>query len=353
MEREIPKGWRLKHNAWYYSVPKGLRNHWDNKTEYRLGKTLEEAWAEWDSKTCLLPENQTGLTIGKLLDKYTRDVVSQKSFKSQESNLISIARIKNVFGQMRVQHLKATSVAQYRDRVAAKHGATSANRDLEVISHLFSKAVEWGLVDNHPTKGAVAKLKLKPRDRYVEDWEIAEALKVANPTLIAYIWLKLATGQRRKDLLSLTLDDIRCDSEGIRFKPSKTSHSSGRKVIVLWTEDLLAWRDYALSIRGDSHDSHVFLNSKGQGWLNAKGQANGFDTLWQRFLDTALSKTNLTQRFQERDLRAKTASDTDLQHASRLLAHTSEQITQLVYRRKGDEVQPVDMAHLFKHKIRH
>lgn len=349
MEREIPKGWRFKHNAWYYSVPKTLRNHWDNKTEYRLGKNVEEAWATWDSKTILLPDKQNGLTIGQLLDKYIRDVVCQKSYKSQESNRISIARIKGVFGQMRVQHLKATSVAQYRDRVAVKHGATSANRDLEVISHLYTKACEWGVVDNHPTKGAVTKLKLTPRDRYVEDWEIAEALKVANPTLIAYFWLKLATGQRRKDLLSLKLDDIRSDSDGIRFKPSKTSRSSGRKVIVLWTDDLRTWRDYALSIRPESHDSHVLLNSKGQGWLNAKGQANGFDTMWQRFMDAALSQTNLTQRFQERDLRAKTASDTDLQHASRLLAHTSEQITQMVYRRKGDAVQPVDVARLFKY----
>ena len=48
------------------------------------------------------------------------------------------------------------------------------------------------------------------------------------------------------------------------------------------------------------------------------------------------------ERFQERDLRAKSASDdADLESARRRLGHTSEQITRTVYRRKGEVVQPL------------
>lgn len=351
MQREPPTSWHYRHGAWYYSVPKAARQHWDGKSVYRLGKELSEAWEEWDSKTLLLPANAAQLTINQLLDKYARDVVSQKGWKSQESNGISIRRIRTVFGAMRITHLEAPHVAQYRDRIGANHGKTSANRDLEVISHAYSKAIEWGLCKDHPTKGKVTKHKTPPRDRYVEDWEVAAALTVANPQLVAYIWLKLATGQRRIDLLSLTLDDIRQDSEGIRIKPSKTAKSSGRKVLILWTPELLDWRDYILSIRQPSTAPHVFLNKNGAGWIDPKTtRANGFDTAWQRFMTKVITKTSVVERFQEKDLRAKTASDTDLQHASRLLVHTSQQITQLVYRRKGDSVPPLNVSHLINNQ---
>lgn len=226
--RDPPTSWTLRHNAWYYSVPKAARQHWEGKTQYRLGKTLEDAWATWDSKTLLLPENLTCATISELLTKYDRDVVTQKRPKSQESNRISLNRIRAVFGKMRIAHLQAAHVAQYRDRIAAKHGKTSATRDLEVISHAYTKAIEWGLCEEHPTMGKVKKDKPPPRDRYVEDWEMAAAISVANPMMVSYLWVKLATAQRRKDLLSLTLNDIRADSAGIRIKPTKTAQSSGR-----------------------------------------------------------------------------------------------------------------------------
>lgn len=348
--RPTPTSWTLRHNAWYYSVPKAARHHWDGKTQFRLGKTLEEAWATWDSKNILLPTNAAGATINDLLNKYDTDVVTQKGWKSRESNHISITRIRAVFGKMRITHLETHHVAQYRDRIAAKHGKTSATRDLEVISHVYTKAIEWGLCKDHPTKGGkVKKDKPPPRDRYVEDWEMAAAISVANPMILAYLWVKLATGQRRKDLLALTLNDIREEGEGIRIKPTKTAKSSGRKVLILWTPELLAWRGYILSIRPVTTDPHVFVNKYGKSWVDPiTGRANGFDTAWQRFMGKVISHTTVTERFQERDLRAKTASDTDLFHASRLLVHTSQQITQMVYRRKGDSVQPHDVTQFFR-----
>ena len=50
--------------------------------------------------------------------------------------------------------------------------------DLEVISHTYTKAVEWGLIDNNPFIGNIKKNPTKPRDRYIEDWEIEEVLNL-------------------------------------------------------------------------------------------------------------------------------------------------------------------------------
>ncbi|HIN81772.1 MAG TPA: hypothetical protein EYN01_02415 [Chromatiales bacterium] len=60
----------------------------------------------------------------------------------------------------------------------------------------------------------------------------------------------------------------------------------------------------------------------------------------------AIEKTDLTESFQERGLRAKTASETDaLEHVSELLGHANTQTTRSIYRRKPTTVSP-----LFKSK---
>lgn len=46
------------------------------------------------------------------------------------------------------------------------------------------------------------------------------------------------------------------------------------------------------------------------------------------------------RKFQFRDIRPKAASETDLTHARKLLGHTDKQITQTVYRRVGEVVNP-------------
>lgn len=341
---KLPTAWRYKHNAYYYRVPKSVRHLWDNKTEFKLGKTLSEAHRTWAKK---METPKDANTIAQLLDQYDLLVITTKALKTQENNRLSIRRLRPVFGHMQIHELKPTHAFKFRDIVAAKHGKKSANHDLEVLSHVYSKAIEWGLIEEHPIKGKVPKLSVPARDRYVEDWEVVEALKVASPVIIAYIWIKLMSGQRRKDILSLTVHDV-TGKEGIRIKPSKTSGSSGRKITLLWTSELLDWKDYILSIRPETSEPKLFVGRNGEPYLKEDGRANGFDSLWQRFIARALQKTELKERFQERDLRPKTASDTNLQHASRLLVHTSEEITKVVYRRKGDSVAPHSVYHLIQ-----
>ena len=46
------------------------------------------------------------------------------------------------------------------------------------------------------------------------------------------------------------------------------------------------------------------------------------------------------RQFQFRDIRPKAASEIALEHASRLLGHSSEEMTRKVYRRVGEIVKP-------------
>jgi hypothetical protein len=80
--------------------------------------------------------------------------------------------------------------------------------ETRVFKHVFTKAVEWGLMPRHSFKGEVQLKNAEPRSRYIEDWEIIEALSLVPKRksgsvlmLQAYIRLKMLIGIRRGDML--------------------------------------------------------------------------------------------------------------------------------------------------------
>jgi integrase len=330
----LPAGWRHKHGAYYYRPPVQLRDLWEGKTEYRLASSLSEAYRVWADKLELYSDAQN---VGELLDRYAHEVIPLKAPRTQTSNLASIAKLRGVFGEMPIEAVKPKHVYQFKD-LRGKQGKTAANRDIEVLSHAFTKAIEWGFCENHPIKGKVQKFSRPPRNRYIEDWELAEALAVASPLLSAYIELKLLTGLRRGDLLSLKVSDLKED--GIHVTPRKTANSTGKKMIFEWTESLRESVNRVLKIRKKVLSVWLFHTNRGQPYLKEDGTANGFDSLWQRFMAKAIQQTSLVCRFTEHDLRAKVASDLELTHATKLLGHSSSAVTDRIYRRKPNRVKP-------------
>ena len=187
-----------------------------------------------------------------------------------------------------------------------------------------------------------------PRDRLIEDWEIEEALAIKSiyrGVLIAnvYIRFKLMTGLRCGDILRLKLSNLKED--GIHILLNKTKHSTGKRLIIEWDleGEMRALLDKIQRIppRRIGY-APLFVTRQGKSYIDSDGRCNAFDSLWQRFMDKVLEMTKVTDRFQERDLRAKVASDSDsLIEASERLGHADTAITQRVYRRKPVRIQPL------------
>lgn len=329
--RELPARWRLRHGAYYYRVPVNCRDSWDGKTEFRLGKTLPEAYKAWSERLEYLSDARN---MSELLDRYALEVVPEKAHKSQESNRISIRRLRPVFGDLPIESVLPKHAYRYMDMVAKKHGKASANRDFEVLSHSLSKAVEWGLTDTNRVKGEVRKFSIPRRERYIENWELEESLKVAGPILCAYIGLKLLTGLRRGDLLRIKTSDLHDD--GIHVQMSKTN----MPLIIEWTEELRDAVELAKSVRSKDCVLWLFCTRSGDCFVKDNGTASAFDSLWQRFMARAIEKTALDKKYQEKDLRKKTASDMPLLAAQQLLGHTTSNTTKRHYRLLGDRVTP-------------
>jgi len=339
--RGLPARWQYIHGAYYYRVPIGLEALWDNKTRYRLGKSLPEAYKAFAER---VEASEELPTIGALLDRYLIQVVPLKAPKTRSANRVFIVKLRSVFGHMPLLPFPPKLIYQYVEKRSAK---TSARREIEILSHAYTKAVEWGYVDRHPFKGEVRLKGEKPRTRYVEDWEVLECLalpcvrKKGSVLIIqASIRLKLLTGLRRGDLLRIKMSDIRED--GIHVTPHKTASTSGKSVIYEWSESLRQAIEIVKSVRPVHISPWLFCNKFGESYLNEEtGEAHGWDSMWARFMTRVLSETKITVRFTEHDLRAKVGSDAEsLERAKALLTHVDARTTQAIYRRKPERVRP-------------
>ena len=351
----LPSRWRLFHGAYYYSVPSGLEHMWDGKQSFRLGTKLHEAYKVWAAR---IESSHEAKTIGQLLDRYALEVIPTKAAASQTSNLNQLVVLRRVFGSQPILPFAPKLVYQYVDRRSVKKkdpktgrttgGRIAAHREIELLSHAYTKAVEWGYIDRHPFKNEVRLKGENPRDRYVEDWEIVEVLRLDSKRkrgsvlmIQAYLRLKLLTGMSQGDLLRL--QDSQLKADGIHIQRHKTANSTGKKTIYEWSPELKAAVAMAKSCRSSHRTTFLFCNRYGEGYIDEEtGKAPGWKSMWQRFMARVIKETKVTENFTEHDLRAKVGSDAKtIDHARALLSHADIRTTDRIYRRKAEVVKPM------------
>lgn len=355
----LPLRWRCIRGVYYYDVPPGLEHMWNGKKLFRLGGKLHEASQVWSDRMAAgQAEDHTVKTIGDLLDRYAREVIPKKSAASQASNRNQMLKIREIFGSMPLLPFKPQLIYQFVDARSKKKvdhitckvtgGKIAAHREIELLSHAYTKAVEWGYIDRHPFKGEVRLEGEKPRDRYVEDWEVIEALslkplrKSGSVLMIqAYLRLKLLTGMAQGDLLRLD-PELQFKDDGIHNQRHKTANSTGKRTIYTWSPELKEATEMALAAR-PKQSRFLFCTRAGVGYINEDvGRASGWKSMWQRFMARVIEETKVKEPFTEHDLRAKVASDAQtLEHARALLAHADSRTTDRIYRRKAERVSPL------------
>lgn len=327
----LPKRWRYRFGAYYYRVPPGDEELWEGKKDFKLGKTLPEALRVWADRLELMSDVNS---IAEFMEMYTIKVMPEKSPTTQDREQRIIKRITASLGHMHINSLKPMDVNLVKTKEQELHGSATANRFVSVLSHAYTMALEWGLCDNHPIKNNIRKYVIKPRDRYLEDWEIEEALTVAPKFITAYVPIKRQTGLRKGDMLSIKLSDLKED--GIHVTQNKT----GKRIVIEWTPELLESVNYARSISKKIHSMWLFHTNVGQPYIKEDRTTYGFNSIWKRWQTKAIKETDLISKFVESDLRAKTASDTTEQHATDLLDHSDSGVTKRHYRRKPKVVKP-------------
>lgn len=211
-------------------------------------------------------------------------------------------------------------------RWLTERGNTIAGtREKALLSVIFTFARETGLYDGaNPCAGV--RGKKSHRDRYVTDVELSGVLEHADPVLGGFLELCYWTGQRPSDVLRITRGDIR---DGFLWVAQGKTRAKVRIAVVGALETLIA----RLLLPREGVESLYLVRDE-------HGQPLTLSALRKRFwIARKAGGTN----FQIRDVRAKTASDSETaKQAQHLLGHKAASTTDGYIRRvAGQVVQPV------------
>jgi integrase len=331
---------KLKSGELWVSYYYNGRDESGARHEYPLGRDLNEAkrkWAEFECK----PVPQDITVMRYIFDRYERYVLPSKALSTQRENRDCIRHLRMLFDDAPVDAITPHDIARYRDARSAK---VRANREIALLSHVFNMAREWGLTQKaNPCRG-VRKNKERPREFYAdrEVWDAVYA--VAPPELRDAMDLNYLSGQRPADVLKMRKSHIKDDV--LEVRQGKT-----RKMLRIVLErngvrsELGLAIDRMIARPRTLQTDFLVATSDGQP-LKSWSLRTRFDSARAKAasIATAGHREDLAERirqFQFRDIRSKAASEiSDLTAASRLLGHTDKQITDKVYRRVGERVEP-------------
>lgn len=311
------------------------------RKEIPLGNDLDQAKVEWARLERKAPIKPNHL-LGYLFDRYEKEIIPSKKPRTQSDNRKELKQLRKSFEKAPIDSITPQVVAQYRDARTAK---VRANREIALLSHMFTIAREWGLTANANPCFGVRRNKETPRDYYAGEtvWDAvyAQAVQELKDAMdLAYL-----TGQRPADVLKIAATDLNSGflmigqgktEKRLRIRLEDAGAQSGLSTFI---DDLQERR----ALNGIK-TSTLITNTSGLR-MSQQMLRNRWDEAREKAAvkagadgDTALAIS--IRQFQFKDIRPKAASEIELTHASRLLGHSTEEMTKKVYRRVGEIVKP-------------
>lgn len=337
MIRRIRKGTTGK--VWISYYYNG-RDAAGKRKEIPLGTDLDQAKVEWARLERKVPSKPVHL-MAYLFDRYEKEIIPGKAIRTQSDNHKELKQLRKAFESAPIESITPQVVAQYRDARTAK---VRANREIALLSHVFTIAREWGLTDKANPCFGVRRNKEKPRDYYAGEivWnavysEAAQELKDAMD--LAYL-----TGQRPADVLKIAATDL--NNGFLLIGQGKTEKRLRIKLEDAGIQsDLSTFIDDLLERRAMNgvKTSTLITNASGLR-MSQQMLRNRWDDAREKAAAKSATGGNPTlaaniRQFQFKDIRPKAASEIELTHASRLLGHSTEDMTKKVYRRLGEIVK--------------
>lgn len=287
----LPLRMYLKHGAFYYVNKAGKWLRLSDNKAVALAK-----WAELEGGTPTVDNGDTYQqgTVGGLIQRYMIEIAPKKAPRTYQDNQQEAANLLKVFAKVAAASIRPMHIARYLD-VRGVKAPVRANREISLLSHVFSHAMRWGVMDANPCIG-VAKHTEKGRDRYVTDQEFEAVKNMASPLISALMEFAYLTALRKGDILAMRRDQI--TEEGIWVKQSKT----GAKQLYVWSPGLRKVVDRVNQLHTIVRGLHLFCNRRGQPYTDA-----GIKAMWNRVqVKWADAGGN---RFTFHDIRAKALTD--------------------------------------------
>lgn len=190
----------------------------------------------------------------------------------------------------------------------------SVNRELACLRHMFTKAIEWGLIDHNPAKKVKSLKEKNKRLRFLTAEEIEKLLDSCYGHLNSIVKMAIFSGMRKSEILNLKWKDVDFQNNLIVLMDTK----SGKTREIPLNKTL---REVLLNVPRHLKSDYVFCNQEGRPYRNVR-----------RSFDSALKKAGI-EDFTFHDLRHTFASHmvmsgVDINTLREILGHSSITMTQ-------------------------
>jgi integrase len=158
-------------------------------------------------------------TFNELKAEYIKWTERQRGFKNK---LYLINQLSEVFGNLPLRRFTTMLIEQYQTERLHKskrpkngkpdtgNKPATVNRLIATLSHMFTKAVDWNMVEEGVLK-RIRKVKMLPENnrrlRYLSKEECKELVNSSEPHLKPILITALNTGMRKGEILNLQWND--------------------------------------------------------------------------------------------------------------------------------------------------
>ena len=229
--------------------------------------------------------------FAELAEQYLTWAERQRSFRTKKG---FIKQLVEAFGNYPLRRFTTRVVEGYQSKCSKTNKSpATVNRHLTTLKHMFTKAVEWEMVEEEVLK-KVRRVKLLPENnrrlRYLSAEECRKLVAACDAHLRPIVITAINTGMRKEEILSLAWEKNIDLVHGFILL-TQTKNGERREVPINAT---LRTALQGIVRRLDS--SYVFVNGQGRRYMDVK-----------RSFGSALRKTGIKD-FRFHDLRHTFAS---------------------------------------------
>lgn len=170
-------------------------------------------------------------TFRELAEEYVKWAERQRGFKQK---LYVINQLVDAFGQYPLRYFNARLLEQYQtERLQQGNKPATINRHIATLKHMFTKTVDWEMVEEEALK-RVRKVKLleenNRRLRYLSKEECQELINSCASHLRPIVITALNTGMRRSEILNLKWDNVDLKHRFILLDETDTKNGERKEI---------------------------------------------------------------------------------------------------------------------------
>ncbi|WP_201353727.1 tyrosine-type recombinase/integrase [Hydrogenimonas urashimensis] len=202
-----------------------LRGTIDKKQyTYATGKEANAVNRRWLEKNkerefIKLHEKKHRERSGATFKDYGRMVIENTSSRrngfSQDESMKKLERLNEVFGDMLVEHIKASDILRWQNRMLQRVTPKTVKNYRSVLASIFKMAYADGIIDRNPLD--FVEVPRQPK-REIETYTIEEVRKIiraCEEPFRNFVQLMFFTGMRPGEMIALRWSDISFETETI------------------------------------------------------------------------------------------------------------------------------------------